>query len=187
MKKPPRTTKKTVVQQPGRAARLKAARPATAMGAAERELLERLAERTSLSTQEVLSRALSSYAAAVAPELAAPGEAGGAGKRGKTVGRAAAKPMRRLFYSVDGGPERQVDRAEFVIGRDPGSDLHLDLPLIAPRHARLSWADGRWLFEDLKSPRGSYKGGQPVQVAFLETGDEIDLGGFLPIRFRMEG
>ncbi len=157
--------------------------PEMALGAAERDLLARLASRTRLSAGEVLSRALASYAAAVAPELVKPAPA----HEGKSVGRAPvakAAPPRRLFYSVDGAAEREA-KGEVIFGRDPGSDVHLDLPLIGDRHARLTFAAGRWLFEDLRSPRGSYKGGQLLQVAFLEDGDEIDLGGFLPVRFRL--
>jgi hypothetical protein len=150
------------------------------LGAADRALLDQLAQRTKLSAGEVVARALASYAAAVAPELAAPV---------KTIGKASAKPAKRprLYFSLDGGKEREADRDELVIGRDPASDVHLDLPLIADRHARLKLVDGRWLFEDLRSPRGSFKGGQRLEVAFLADGDEIDLGGFLPMRFRLVG
>ncbi len=85
---------------------------------------------------------------------------------------------------MDGGPEREIARETFF-GRDPSCEVRLDMPLIADRHARVAPSGGRWLFEDLKSPRGSFKGGQPIQAAFLESGDEIDLGGFLPVRFRL--
>jgi hypothetical protein len=37
----------------------------------------------------------------------------------------------------------------------------------------------------LRSDKGSFRLGQPVDVRFIETGDEIDLGGFLPVRFRL--
>src|SRR6267143_681549 len=91
----------------------------------------------------------------------------------------------RLFLSVDGRPEIEVDRTEFILGSAEGVDLRLDLPLISLRHARILWKSGRPVFEDLRSARGSYRLGQPVDVRMIETGDEIDLGGFLPIRFRL--
>lgn len=154
--------------------------------AAGSALLARLAERTGLSEAEVLERALSAYAAAVAPGLA--DEVAPKGLT-KTIGRAAQKPVGRaprLWLSLDGGPEREVRPPEAIIGREPGCDIRADLPLIGGRHARLALRDGRWLFEDLGSLRGSYKGGERLQVSFLASGDEIDLGGFLPARFRVQ-
>jgi len=95
-------------------------------------------------------------------------------------------PPQKLYLSVDGKPEIEVDKGEFVLGSGPDTDLRLDLPLISPRHARILWKEGRPVFEDMRSARGSYRLGQPVDVRMLESGDEIDLGGFLPIRFRLE-
>jgi len=147
------------------------------LGAAERDLLKALAERTGYSPREVLARALSTWAAAIAPEQVK--------RLGKTLGPRAKKPTaQRLFLSIDGAPEQEV-RREAVLGRDPACDVRIDLPLISARHARLLLRDGRWLFEDLRSERGSFKGGQRIEVAFLVSGDEIDLGGFLPLRFRV--
>ena len=152
-------------------------------------MLARLSERTGLSEAEVLDRALHAYAAAVAPDLkaavAAPPVSDGPQK---TLGRASSKPAPkapRLFVTLDGGPEREVRPPEAIIGRDPGCDLRIDMPLIAGRHARLLLREGRWLFEDLRSPRGSYQRGARLDVTFLADGDEIDLGGFLPARFRL--
>jgi pSer/pThr/pTyr-binding forkhead associated (FHA) protein len=71
------------------------------------------------------------------------------------------------------------------MGSGEDVDLRLDLPLISPRHARILWREGRHVFEDLRSDKGSFRLGQPVDVRFIETGDEIDLGGFLPVRFRL--
>ena len=87
---------------------------------------------------------------------------------------------------MDGKPEIEVDKSEFVLGSGPDADLRLDLPLISPRHARVLWREGRHVFEDLRSARGSFRHGQQVDVRFIETGDEFDLGGFLPVRFRLD-
>jgi pSer/pThr/pTyr-binding forkhead associated (FHA) protein len=86
---------------------------------------------------------------------------------------------------VDGKPEIEIGQPEFVMGSGEDVDLRLDLPLISPRHARILWREGRHVFEDLRSDKGSFRLGQPVDVRFIETGDEIDLGGFLPVRFRL--
>jgi len=143
---------------------------------AQRELVDRLSDRTGLEASQVLERALSGYAAAAAPGMPLHVEPPGKGK--KVSGQ-------KLFLSVDGKPEIEVDRTEFVLGSAEGVDLRLDLPLISPRHARILWKDGFPVFEDLRSARGSFRLGQRVDVRMIQSGDEIDLGGFLPIRFRL--
>jgi hypothetical protein len=162
-------------------------------------LVERLAQHTGLGPREVLSRALQSYAAAVAPSL--PSAARESSRRAAGSGlplpsvrapRAveAGPRLQRLFVSVDGKPEMRVDldasRDAFVIGTAADCDLRLELPLVSPHHARILWRDGGWLFEDLKSTRGCFRNGEQLDVRFLEDGDEIDLAGFLSLRFRLE-
>ena len=161
------------------------ARPATAGKKApvqlsddDRDLIRRLVERTSLTAREVVERALAGYAAAVAPGMPLHPKPPVKGKKGEP-------PPQKLYLSVDGKPEIEVDKREFVLGSGEDTDLRLDLPLISPRHARILWKEGRHVFEDLRSARGSFRLGQPVDVRLIETGDEIDLGGFLPIRFRL--
>ncbi|HTO98219.1 MAG TPA: FHA domain-containing protein [Myxococcales bacterium] len=155
---------------PKKEARLQLAEP-------ERDLIRRLSERTGLEPRVVLERALTAYAAAAAPGMPLHAQPLSKARRG-------AKDQ-KLFLSVDGKPEIEIDKAEFILGSGPEVDLRLDLPLISPRHARILWKGGRPVFEDLRSARGSYRLGQPVDVRAIETGDEIDLGGFLPIRFRL--
>lgn len=147
--------------------------------AADEDLVARLATRTGLLPREVLERALAGYAAAVAPGMPLHPQPAGRATRG-------AQPMQKLFLSVDGKPEIEVQQPEFVLGSGEDADLRLDLPLISPRHARILYKDGRHIFEDLRSARGSFRQGEPMDVRFIENGDEFDLGGFLPVRFRLE-
>jgi hypothetical protein len=160
----------------------KAAAPAKKAGVQltddDRDLIRRLVERTSLTPREVVERALAGYAAAVAPGMPLHPKPPVKGKKGQP-------PPQKLYLSVDGKPEIEVDKGEFVLGSGEDTDLRLDLPLISPRHARILWKEGRHVFEDMRSARGSFRLGQPVDVRLIETGDEIDLGGFLPIRFRL--
>jgi hypothetical protein len=174
-------TRKTLGRKaaPRKAAARTKTQPRLQLTDADRDLVQRLAERTALLAAEVLERALAGYAAAVAPGMALHPQPPRKGKKGEP-------PPQKLYLSVDGKPEVEVDRSEFVLGSGPDVDLRLDLPLIAPRHARLLWREGRHVFEDLRSARGSFRLGQPVDVRFIESGDEIDLGGFLPVRFRLE-
>ena len=154
-------------------------KPRVALSDEDLELIQRLSERTSLLPREVLERALSGYAASVAPGMPLrPSPPPKKGKKGEP-------PQQKLFLSVDGKPEIEVDKSEFVLGSGPDVDLRLDLPLISPRHARVLWREGRHVFEDLRSARGSFRHGQQVDVRFIESGDEFDLGGFLPVRFRL--
>src|SRR5256714_13690220 len=142
----------------------------------DRDLSRRPAERTGREPPGVGERALSAYAAAAAPGMPLHAEAARKVRKGA--------PGQKLFISVDRKPEVEIDKTEFVLGSGEGVDLRLDLPLISPRHARILWKGGRPAFEDLRSARGPYRLGQPVDVRMLETGDEIDLGGFLRIRSR---
>lgn len=176
---PPRKKKAPQVKAAKHAKKRASSPDAMALSEADRELVARLADRTGLVPREIIERALAGYAAAVAPGM--PLHAPSPPPRGK--GEA---PGQRLFLSIDGKPEIEVEAADFVLGSGPDTDLRLDLPLISPRHARILWRDGRHVFEDLRSARGSFRHGQPVDVRFVESGDEIDLGGFLPVRFRLE-
>ena len=142
------------------------------LGEAERDLVERLAERTGLLPREILERALSAYAMAVVPGL-------------PLASAKEAAPQQRLFLSIDGKPELEVGQKGVFLGRDPGCEVVLDLPLISPRHARVIAREGRWIFEDLRSARGTWRQGEKFEVRFIEDGDEYDLGGFLPVRARL--
>ncbi|TMA28197.1 MAG: FHA domain-containing protein [Deltaproteobacteria bacterium] len=156
-----------------------AAKRAVALSEEDLELVGRLSERTGLIPREVIERALAGYAASVAPGMPLhPPPLPKKGKKGEP-------PAQKLFLSVDGKPEIEIDKSEFVLGSGPDVDLRLDLPLISARHARVLWREGRHVFEDLRSARGSFRLGQPVDVRFIESGDEFDLGGFLPVRFRL--
>lgn len=173
-------TRKTLGRKPaakaGRAAAPKKA--ALQLTDDDRDLVRRLSERNGLSPRDIVERALAGYAAAVAPGMPLHPAPPRKGKKGEP-------PPQKLFLSVDGKPEVEIDKPEFVMGSGENVDLRLDLPLISPRHARVLWKEGRHLFEDLRSDKGSFRLGQPVDVRFIETGDEIDLGGFLPVRFRL--
>jgi hypothetical protein len=152
-------------------------KPGAALGAEAAELVSRLSQRTGLTAREVIERALAAYAAAVAPGM-------------PLLPRAPATkplPRGRLFVSVDGQPEIEIARQEFILGRDPSCDVALDLPLISPRHARVLWKEGQPVLEDLRSARGTWRNGERIDVQPIADGDEFDLAGFLPVRFRLAG
>src|SRR4051812_17357490 len=171
-----KTPRKTLGRRAKPAPAKKASPPRVQLSDAQRKLVLRLSDRTGLEPDVVIERALAGYAAAAAP---------GMPLRVEAVPKGLKVSGQKLFLSVDGKPEIEVDRTEFILGSAEGVDLRLDLPLISPRHARILWKSGRPVFEDLRSARGSFRLGQPVDVREIQSGDEIDLGGFLPIRFRL--
>jgi hypothetical protein len=162
--------RKTAKRKPERKARV-------ALGPDDAQLVARLAGRTGLPPREILERALAAYAAAVAP--------------GMPIAVAAGRPRRgarqRLFVSVEGRPEIEIKKTEFVFGRDPSCDFAVDVALVSPRHARVLFRDGEPVFEDLRSQRGTYQRGEKIDVKAIRDGDEFDLGGFVPVRFRIAG
>lgn len=160
------------------AKRKPARKPPVALGAEDTDLISRLAERTGLPPREIIERALAAYAAAVAPGMPLVPAVAGKPRRGV---------RRRLFVSIDGQPEIEIAKTEFVFGRDPSCDIALDVALVSPRHARVLFRDGEPVFEDLRSQRGTYQHGERIDVRPIRDGDEFDLGGFVPVRFRIPG
>ena len=153
------------------------------LGEAERALLAKLVLKTGLAPRDVIARALQAFGAANAWAS----KTASASVKAPPVAAVAddAQALRRLLVSVDGKPAIGIDREPFVVGSSEECDLRIQLPLIAPKHARILVREGRHIFEDLQSPRGSYLHGQRIEVRLLEDGDEIDLGGFLPLRFKL--
>ena len=153
-------------------------KPPVALGTDDAHLIARLAERTGLPPREIIERALSAYAAAVVPGMSIVPAATGKTRRGA---------RRRLFVSIDGRPEIEIKKTEFVFGRDPSCDIALEVALVSPRHARVLFREGEPVFEDLRSQRGTYHHGERIDVKAIRDGDEFDLGGFVPVRFRIPG
>jgi pSer/pThr/pTyr-binding forkhead associated (FHA) protein len=66
---------------------------------------------------------------------------------------------------------------EMVIGRSPGVDKVVDLPMVSSRHARLFRQGDRILIEDLHSSNGTFVNGTPVKEPCpVNPGDLIGLG-----------
>jgi len=153
-------------------------KPRAALGPDEAHLVTRLAERTGHPPREILQRALAAYAAAVAPGMPLLPAAAAKTRRGART---------RVFVSVEGRPEIEIKKTELVFGRDHSCDIALDVALLSPRHARVLFRDGEPVFEDLRSQRGTYHRGERIDVKPIRDGDEFDLGGFVPVRFRVAG
>ena len=90
-------------------------------------------------------------------------------------------PARLTIYLAD-RPARVLslrDEAEYVIGRDPASDVFVDDERVSRRHARIR-VDGvnrRVTLDDLESTNGTFLRRSPVhQDVPLADGDEIHVG-----------
>jgi pSer/pThr/pTyr-binding forkhead associated (FHA) protein len=64
----------------------------------------------------------------------------------------------------------------FLIGRDPGCQLHLDVAVVSRRHAEVVQTGQGWVLRDLGSSNGTWLDGQRVQTVPVAAGTEVRLG-----------
>ncbi len=74
------------------------------------------------------------------------------------------------------GRDIPVNEGSSAIGRGSDCDIVLDAADVSRRHARLTLAPGTVRIEDLNSTNGTYLNGDPVRIADLADGDEIQFG-----------
>jgi hypothetical protein len=66
---------------------------------------------------------------------------------------------------------------EIIIGRDPACDLVLEDSTVSAKHTRLSFRQGQWWVEDLRSTNGTFLNQEPISASLVITsGDEIRCG-----------
>ena len=65
---------------------------------------------------------------------------------------------------------------DYVIGRNPVSDIVVEEPLVSWRHAVLKAAGGRWLLEDAGSTNGTFAGKQRVRQLEITDSCQVRLG-----------
>jgi serine/threonine protein kinase len=72
---------------------------------------------------------------------------------------------------------KTVPPGEYVIGREPGCDLCVDLETVSGRHAKLILRGEGALVEDLGSDSGTFVGGnRVVGTATIQPGEQIQIG-----------
>lgn len=83
------------------------------------------------------------------------------------------------MLEAEGEPQLiRFSRPEVSVGRQPGSDLHLEDSAISARHARLTYHHGQWWVEDLHSRNGTFLNDERISASLvLATGDELRFGG----------
>ncbi len=89
-----------------------------------------------------------------------------------------------VLRGLHAGQVFAVEKASFILGRGPKSDLSADDPGVSRRHARIVELPNRgFALEDLGSTNGTFVSSRRVQRAVLVTGDRIQLGPNLLLRF----
>ena len=79
-----------------------------------------------------------------------------------------------------------VEPHGIVVGRGEEADLAVDDPAVSSRHARVAAGpDGGFHIEDLESTNGTFVAGRRVRLAPLSSGDAIQLGPGLKLRFTL--
>ncbi|MCK6480637.1 MAG: FHA domain-containing protein, partial [Planctomycetes bacterium] len=66
-----------------------------------------------------------------------------------------------------------------TIGRSRESDISIPSQMVSRNHGRVAFEKGLWVYTDLKSSNGSRVNGKRVERAVLQSGDVIDVGGFM--------
>jgi len=91
-------------------------------------------------------------------------------------------PVASASPAEDSGPRLHETPGKrlITIGRDPNSDVPVDLPTISWNHAVIHEENGRYILEDCKSRNGTSIGelSNRVQRSVLEPTDQVFLGSY---------
>jgi len=76
----------------------------------------------------------------------------------------------------DMGRRFVLDRPQYVIGRSPKCDIHIDFDSVSRQQARLWRADDGWHVEDLGSTNGSFLDDDPCTGQVVRAGNRLRFG-----------
>jgi pSer/pThr/pTyr-binding forkhead associated (FHA) protein len=76
------------------------------------------------------------------------------------------------------GARIPLAETRLTVGRHPDSDLFLDDITVSRRHAEVTYSGGRYQVRDVGSLNGTYVNRRRVEEAWLEGGDEVQIGKF---------
>jgi ABC-type multidrug transport system ATPase subunit/pSer/pThr/pTyr-binding forkhead associated (FHA) protein len=77
-----------------------------------------------------------------------------------------------------------LERDTLVLGRDPASDIVIDVPIVSARHAELKWRDAGYEIADLGSKNGLFFQGQRIAQKLLADGDVLYIGTDVTLTYR---
>jgi ABC-type multidrug transport system ATPase subunit/ABC-type multidrug transport system permease subunit len=101
-----------------------------------------------------------------------------------TLGANIPMPWPVASSNLDSGrmvrPLPQSSGRLITIGRDPKSDIQIDLPIVSWNHAVISEENGKYILEDRNSSNGTFLGdlSNRIQRVVLTTSDEVYLGSY---------
>ncbi len=103
------------------------------------------------------------------------------------VERFARSAWLRLNLGRNEGKEWSIDGARTFIGRSESANVPLfGDPNIAPIHASIDRHGNQYVLNDGGSPLGTYVNGQRVAQVVLQSGSQIQIGGFV-LQFLLKG
>jgi len=80
----------------------------------------------------------------------------------------------------------RLERPESVIGRDPAVDVFVNHPSLSRRHAVISASsDGSYELRDLGSTNGTFAGLRKIERVSLQSGDRLQIGPRVVVRFSL--
>lgn len=88
-------------------------------------------------------------------------------------------PCIKVYSGPLKGKEYPLDREEYIIGRDPQSDIVVDENVVSRRHARVMKKLSEYVICDLNSANGIYVNNLKLDKAVLQHGDIIQIGSCL--------
>ena len=118
-------------------------------------------------------RTAASHDAAAGGTAAAPGAPAGGGGILNTGG------LCHLKCSLLERPLRMRPDRVFTVGRAKESDICIPSQMVSRNHGQFAFEKGVWVYSDLKSSNGSRVNGKRIDRIVLQSGDSIDLGGFM--------
>ncbi len=90
-----------------------------------------------------------------------------------------ATPKVIVFHNDRKIGEYELDKDKMWVGRDPSSDIRLDLQSVSRRHALITLEDGNVWISNLNSINGTQVNSKPVLRRVLLDGDVIRVANFL--------
>lgn len=84
-------------------------------------------------------------------------------------------PVESELVPVGGGDNIPLVRDQMTIGRRESCDICLRFPNISGRHCELTFKEGYWEVQDLKSTNGIRVNGERVEKKVLRPGDTISI------------
>ncbi len=95
-------------------------------------------------------------------------------------------PVLTVLLGLHAGQVFTLDRDETILGRGREAHVDIDDVGVSRRHARVVRTDaGRYLLEDLGSANGTFVNGRKVHRVELASGDRVQAGPGLVLRFRL--